>query len=125
MIYNDEDKILQKLINNSSGLNFSYKMPQYMIKEGNYHIREKNEEYKLSVFGNHNLLNIEATRSVCNEFQITSDFTFLKSLSNYKGAKNRLELVKSFNFNSNIYRDFAHSPSKVNASINAVKDLFP
>ena len=86
MIYNDEDKILQKLINNSSGLNFSYKMPQYMIKEGNYHIREKNEEYKLSVFGNHNLLNIEATRSVCNEFQITSDFTF-KSLSNYKGAK--------------------------------------
>ena len=49
----------------------------------------------------------------------------LKSLSNYKGAKNRLELVKSFNFNSNIYRDFAHSPSKVNASINAVKDLFP
>ena len=124
VIYNDEDKILQKLINNSSGLNFSYKMPPYMIKEGNYHIREKNEEYKLSVFGNHNLLNIEATRSVCNEFQITSDFTF-KSLSNYKGAKNRLELVKSLNFNSNIYRDFAHSPSKVNASINAVKDLFP
>ena len=55
MIYDDEDKILQKLINNSSGLNFFHiKMPQYMIKEGNYHIREKNEEYKLSVFGNHN-----------------------------------------------------------------------
>ena len=50
MIYNDEDKILQKLINNSSGLNFSYKMPQYMIKEGNFIISEKNEEYKLSVF---------------------------------------------------------------------------
>ena len=124
VIYNNEDKILNKLIKYSLGSNSSYKMPQYMIKDNKYYVREKNKEYKLSVFGNHNLLNIEAARSLCKEFQITSDF-ILKSLSNFKGAKNRLELLKSLNINSNIYRDFAHSPSKVNASINAVRDLFP
>jgi UDP-N-acetylmuramate: L-alanyl-gamma-D-glutamyl-meso-diaminopimelate ligase len=54
-----------------------------------------------------------------------SDNLFYKSISSFSGAKNRLELFYEINSESKIYRDFAHSPSKVKASVSALKDLFP
>ena len=54
-----------------------------------------------------------------------SDNLFYKSISSFSGAKNRLELFYEINSDSKIYRDFAHSPSKVKASVSALKDLFP
>ncbi len=80
-------------------------------------------ETKLSFFGEHNLQNLNAALIVCQEIGITRD-VFLKNISNFKGAKNRLEIVKRKK-NCAIYKDFAHSPSKVKATTISMKKQFP
>ncbi len=79
--------------------------------------------YPLSVYGEHNLMNVNGARLVCKQVSI-SDEQFYQAISSFKGASRRLELiVKSSNFA--FYKDFAHSPSKVKATIEAVKKQFP
>ena len=65
------------------------------------------------IFGNHNLQNLNAAKVVCNELGI-SDIDFYNKISTFKGASNRLELVRKTNVSA-IYKDFAHSPSKLKA----------
>ena len=74
------------------------------------------------IFGNHNLQNLNAAKLVCNELGI-SDNNFYNQISTFKGASNRLELVKK-TATSAIYKDFAHSPSKLNATSSAMKKQF-
>ena len=47
----------------------------------------------------------------------------MQSISTFNGAERRLETVKKTN-TSTLFRDFAHSPSKLQATINAVKNQF-
>jgi UDP-N-acetylmuramate: L-alanyl-gamma-D-glutamyl-meso-diaminopimelate ligase len=75
------------------------------------------------VFGNHNLLNLQAAWLVCKELNI-SEKAFAGAISDFEGAAKRLQWIGSKN-GGNIYRDFAHAPSKVKASIDAVKEQFP
>ena len=124
VFYANNDHELKKIIKYSLGFSKSYGLPNFLIRDGSVFILNNKLEYKLSVFGKHNLYNLEAARSVCNELGIKNDF-FFKSITSFLGAKNRLELFSVINSESFIYRDFAHSPSKVKASIEAVKDLFP
>src|SRR4029079_2576092 len=74
-------------------------------------------------FGNHNLLNLHAAFFVCKQLGVDAS-TFAKAVANFSGAARRLELISTTE-TSNIYRDFAHAPSKVKASIEAVKQQFP
>src|SRR6185437_12972383 len=75
------------------------------------------------VFGNHNLLNLHAAWLVCRELNISEE-AFAGAISDFEGAAKRLQWIGSKN-GGNIYRDFAHAPSKVKASIDAVKEQFP
>jgi len=68
-------------------------------------------------------LNISGARLVCNQLGV-SDEQFYEAISSFKGAANRLELIGS-NETTAVYKDFAHSPSKVRATISALKDQFP
>ena len=77
----------------------------------------------LKIFGNHNLLNLQASYHVCKILGV-SDNSFADAIRSFRGAAKRLELFAE-NKEYNIYRDFAHAPSKVMASINAVKQQFP
>jgi UDP-N-acetylmuramate: L-alanyl-gamma-D-glutamyl-meso-diaminopimelate ligase len=79
-------------------------------------------EVSLMVFGKHNLMNIEGARNICNEIGV-SDEQFYKAISTFKGAARRLELVSRSNERI-VYKDFAHSPSKLKATIAAVKEQF-
>ena len=72
----------------------------------------------LIIFGNHNLQNLNAAKLVCNELGI-SDTDFYDKIATFKGASNRLELVKRTK-NSAIYKDFAHSPSKLKATVELI-----
>src|SRR5690606_24343271 len=74
-------------------------------------------------FGKHNLQNIEAAHGVCRNLGI-SDEDFYRSISSFKGAAKRLELLRK-NISSSVFKDFAHSPSKLRATIDAVKDQYP
>ena len=79
--------------------------------------------YALNIFGEHNLMNINGARLVCKQVSI-GDEDFYKAITSFKGAARRLELIvknDSFAF----YKDFAHSPSKVKATVEAVKQQFP
>ena len=77
---------------------------------------------ELLIFGDHNLQNLNAARLVCNEIGI-SNSNFLDKIATFKGASNRLELLKKSK-NSSIYKDFAHSPSKLKATIKAMRQQF-
>jgi UDP-N-acetylmuramate: L-alanyl-gamma-D-glutamyl-meso-diaminopimelate ligase len=93
------------------------------VQNGKTIIRLENETGELKIFGDHNLLNLHAAWYVCKELGIDPK-TFVKAIGKFTGASKRLELL-AFNESTNIYRDFAHAPSKVKATINAVKQQFP
>ena len=81
------------------------------------------KETKLQVFGDHNLLNLNAAWLACKELGITSE-QFAGAIHSFTGAAKRLELIYK-NEENMFYRDFAHAPSKVKATIEAVKNQFP
>ncbi|WP_373512500.1 UDP-N-acetylmuramate--L-alanine ligase [Persicitalea sp.] len=77
----------------------------------------------LYVFGEHNMKNISGARNVCERLGVT-DEEFYRAIQNFKGAAKRLELLAKGS-TTNAYRDFAHAPSKVEATTLAVKEQFP
>lgn len=79
--------------------------------------------FALAVFGNHNLMNLNGARLVCNQIGITDDM-FYAAIQTFKGASNRLELLFK-NEHTTVFRDFAHSPSKLKATTAAVKEQYP
>jgi UDP-N-acetylmuramate: L-alanyl-gamma-D-glutamyl-meso-diaminopimelate ligase len=125
LIFNETDEVLNKLIkeNYRDDVRYiPYHLPIYLIENGITSVKIGEEKTTLNVFGNHNLLNLQAAYHVCKELKM-DDVTFAKAISNFAGAARRLELIAQEN-NRNVYRDFAHAPSKVTASINAVKQQF-
>ena len=80
-------------------------------------------ETPLHINGKHNLLNMESARLVCESLGVEND-AFYEAISDFEGAGKRLERIyenKSFI----IFRDFAHAPSKVKATITGIKEQFP
>lgn len=126
LIYNETDDVLRKLVEDNKRNDIRYEpygLPSYFIENGITSVMIGREKTELKVFGNHNLLNLQAAYFVCKELGV-HDAGFAKSIAGFKGAAKRLELLeKTPEFN--VYRDFAHAPSKVAASINAVKQQFP
>ena len=119
IIYCEDDKELNKLIDEGGNCKtISYSTPNHTIQNGITYI----EHIPLKIFGNHNLQNLNAAKLVCNELGISSK-DFFEQIKTFNGASNRLEKIKDNN-NSAIFKDFAHSPSKLKATINAVKKQF-
>ncbi len=102
---------------------FSYAVPANKIVNGTTYLFTNQGEIPLLVFGDHNLMNINGARLVCNQVGI-SDGQFYEAIQSFKGAAKRLELVKR-NESTAVYKDFAHSPSKLKATTQAVKKQFP
>jgi UDP-N-acetylmuramate-alanine ligase len=99
-------------------------MPSYRI-EGNQFVVEveKNEDVKLELFGSHNVLNTEGAKHICCQIGI-SNSDFYEAIQDFKGAGKRLETIFE-NDNFIAFRDFAHAPSKVKATIDGMKDQYP
>lgn len=92
----------------------------HTIKEGTTYL---NGEIPIHVFGRHNLQNISAAYLACKELGV-NDSDFLQGISTYKGAAKRLQKIAE-NEKTTVFLDFAHSPSKLKATIQAVKAQFP
>ncbi len=126
LVYCEQDKVLKEMVENKHTVfidKISYNLPQHQISNGITSLLYQNKQYPLQVFGNHNLLNIEAAKAVCAQLGVKPE-SFYHAISSFKGAAKRLELIGS-NAETNIYKDFAHSPSKLFATVKAVKDQFP
>ena len=126
LIYNETDIVLKNLVEKNTREDIRYQpyhIPNYTIENGTTTININNAESVLKVFGNHNLLNLNAAYYACKELNITTG-EFVGAIANFTGASKRLELMES-NDTTNVYRDFAHAPSKVKATIEAVKQQYP
>lgn len=120
LIYYSEDKNIREILKEETKCKLiPYKAPEYRITDGKTIIQNT----ELQIFGNHNLENLNAARIVCKELGV-NEKDFYRSIESFKGASKRLELIKKTKYSS-IYKDFAHSPSKLRATINAMKSQFP
>lgn len=100
-----------------------YTTHPYRVENGTTFLQTNAGEIFIQVFGEHNLQNLNGARLVLKELGI-SDAQFYEAIQTFKGASKRLELVKKTE-QSVVYKDFAHSPSKLKATTKAVKDQFP
>ena len=126
LIYNETDEILKKLADDNKRDDIKYlpyHIPDHSIENGITNVMIGKDKTQLKIFGNHNLLNLQAAYHVCKELGINDD-DFANAIAGFTGAAKRLEILVQ-NKEYNVYRDFAHAPSKVTASINAVKQQFP
>jgi UDP-N-acetylmuramate: L-alanyl-gamma-D-glutamyl-meso-diaminopimelate ligase len=95
----------------------------YRIHDQKVYIIYDEQETPLKVFGRHNVQNIQGAWKICRQIGV-DDETFLKAISSFSGASKRLQLLNK-NKDSAVYKDFAHSPSKLKATIEAIKELYP
>lgn len=103
---------------------FGYSIPKYIIRNGKTIIYDDiGNEVPLQVFGEHNLMNLEGARLICKSIGVSND-VFYNALKSFKGAAKRLELLAE-NDQFAVYKDFAHSPSKLKATLEAVRKQFP
>lgn len=93
------------------------------ISNGKTFLLTDNGKVPIQIFGEHNLQNLQGALNVCLSLGISSS-DFYKSIQTFKGASKRQELIAKKD-NSHLYRDFAHAPSKLKATANAVKAQFP
>ena len=124
LIYNERDLELVKLVEETSApvKTFSYNLPRFEILDGQTFIETEEGMMPLQIFGEHNLSNLEAARWICLEMGVQED-AFYDAILSFTGAQNRMEVFKSGN-QAKVFRDFAHAPSKVEASVKALKEQF-
>jgi len=125
LAYYSKDEELNKLskIVRHDIKQIQYNIPSYKIENGITTITTGDKNYPLQVFGEHNLQNILGAKLMLNEIGI-SDHDFYSAITSFKGAAKRLETIAK-NDSTIIYKDFAHSPSKLKATTQAVKQQFP
>ena len=85
--------------------------------------KEYDGNVPMQVFGKHNMQNLQAAMLACHCIGVAPD-DFYREISTFTGASNRLEKIFE-NDRSVAYKDFAHSPSKLKATINAVRERYP
>lgn len=102
---------------------YTYGTHNHFIEAGVTCLKTDVGDVRISIFGDHNLQNLNGAKLVCKELGISED-QFYIAISTFKGASKRLELVKQTN-NAVMYKDFAHSPSKLKATTSALKQQFP
>ena len=125
MVYNEEDAILKEVVESSthSIKKYEYSIPVYQIKEGVTYIDTPDGLMPLEIFGDHNLQNLAGAKWVCQHMGIDEE-DFYEAIASFKGASKRLEKIAESS-ETVIYKDFAHSPSKVKATTEAVKKQYP
>lgn len=100
-----------------------YDISRYEVRDNKCYIITADGEYPMIIFGAHNMQNLEGARRVCAEMGL-SDHQFYTAMGSFEGAANRLEKLGE-NKETVVYKDFAHSPSKLKATVNAMKEQYP
>lgn len=123
LVYCDEDKEVHHVAMENRRTDIQklpYVCPEHRVENG---VTYLNNRTPLMVFGHHNLLNLTAARLACRQVGVT-DEQFDEAISTFEGASKRLELVKKSD-SCAVYKDFAHAPSKLRATIHAMREQYP
>jgi len=102
---------------------FAYNTPKHEVRNGVTYLITKYGDVPLKIFGEHNLQNMDAARLACRQIGVT-DEQFYSVISEFPGASNRLQKIAE-TATSVAFKDFAHSPSKLKATVKAVKHQYP
>ncbi len=123
--YNEEDKEVVKVVENSANSirKIPYKTPKYEVKNGQTYLETPEGSMPIEVFGKHNLNNLAGAKWICQNMGVDED-DFYEAIATFKGASKRLEKMAEGK-TAILYKDFAHSPSKVAATTMAVKEQYP
>ena len=130
LVYCRDDDALKEVLeaaeheNNTPAKLISYGVPEYEVRNGETRlIGGEGKMLPLMIFGKHNLMNLEGARRVCEELGISGD-AFYKAIVSFRGSARRLECMGE-NGNTAVFKDFAHAPSKLKATVAAVKEQYP
>jgi UDP-N-acetylmuramate: L-alanyl-gamma-D-glutamyl-meso-diaminopimelate ligase len=125
VFYNGEDTEVIRAMATSGGrvAARAYVTPPFHYENGYPVMETANGMVHVSVFGRHNLLNMQAAIDVCMELGVTEKDCYT-AISTFTGAARRLEKVKE-EPGLLVYRDFAHAPSKLKATLDAVREAYP
>ena len=80
-------------------------------------------DVNMKIFGKHNMENLQAAALACEQIGVKPE-DFYREIATFTGASNRLEFIDEIGDNV-AYKDFAHSPSKLRATVNAVREHYP
>ena len=124
LVYNEEDEIVKKLVEKSTAAikKYPYRSPEHFIENGITFLQTGEGDLPLEIFGNHNLQNLAGAKWICQHMGIDED-DFYEAIVSFKGASKRLEKIVENN-STVVFKDFAHSPSKVEATTTAVKEQY-
>ena len=124
MVYNEEDAIVKEVVESSTHpiKKYPYNTPAYEIEDGITAIDTPDGMMPLEIFGDHNLQNLAGAKWICQHMGIDED-DFYEAIASFTGASKRLEKIAE-NSQTVIFKDFAHSPSKVKATTEAVKKQY-
>ncbi|PIE87179.1 MAG: peptidoglycan synthetase [Bacteroidetes bacterium] len=124
LVYNTEDEEVKKLGEKwkSTIETIPYQTPNYSVEETGTIVQLNGKSYPLQIFGQHNLQNLMGAMNLAKEIGIEND-AFLTAMASFTGAGKRLQKVAEKN-NFVMYKDFAHSPSKLKATTKAVKEQY-
>ncbi|TXG38774.1 UDP-N-acetylmuramate--L-alanine ligase [Seonamhaeicola maritimus] len=122
--YNVEDAEVKRVVEASENTirKIPYQTPDYTVENGETLLETPEGPLPIEVFGKHNLNNLAGAKWICQHMGIDED-DFYEAIATFKGASKRLEKIAEGS-NSVAYKDFAHSPSKVEATANAVKEQY-
>ena len=124
LIYSVDDKEVARVADDCQNSidKIPYSVPEHKTQSGITSLIVDGKEVPLKIFGNHNLMNLNGARLVCNSIGV-SDEDFYQAIQDFTGASKRLELIGT-GATTSVYKDFAHSPSKLKATTTAVKNQF-
>ncbi|TYP97999.1 UDP-N-acetylmuramate: L-alanyl-gamma-D-glutamyl-meso-diaminopimelate ligase [Tenacibaculum adriaticum] len=124
MVYNEEDATVKRVVEEATNpiKKYPYTTPNYFIENGITYLETAEGDLPLEVFGEHNLQNLAGAKWICQHMGIDED-DFYEAIASFKGASKRLEKIAENN-STVIFKDFAHSPSKVEATTTAVKNQY-
>ncbi|MDG1057261.1 MAG: Mur ligase family protein, partial [Flavobacteriaceae bacterium] len=123
--YNSEDCYVKEVVEKSPNpiRKFPYKTPHYTIENGITYLETPEGPMPLEIFGKHNLNNLAGAKWICQHMGVDED-DFYEAIASFKGANKRLEKIAEQS-SCVVYKDFAHAPSKVQATTSAVKNQYP
>jgi UDP-N-acetylmuramate: L-alanyl-gamma-D-glutamyl-meso-diaminopimelate ligase len=125
LVYNEDDPEVKALVENSNHpiKKIAYAVPKHNIESGVTYLETPEGPMPVEIFGTHNLINLEGARWICQLMGLDSE-DFYEAIASFKGASKRLELMVS-KPGYIVYKDFAHAPSKVSATVSAVRQQYP
>ncbi len=125
LIYNEEDETVRTLVEQSNHpiKKIPYRCAPHSIDQGVTYLETPEGKLPIEIFGAHNLSNLEGARWICQLMGVDSE-DFYEAIGSFQGASKRLERLLDKK-GLVVFKDFAHAPSKVSATVSAVREQYP